>query len=66
VASISRHTSQGTRREFVWDCDDEAKRIRGVIPAIPIRASPFETITDTCRRLDKAERADKLIQLTLK
>jgi hypothetical protein len=37
-----------------------------VIPALPIPEAQFETIIVTCRDLDKADRADKLIQLTLK
>src|SRR5690349_2357860 len=60
------YTKQGTGREFVWDFEEEARRIRGVIPVIPIPAAQFETIITTCRDLEKAERADKLVQLTLK
>jgi 2-methylcitrate dehydratase PrpD len=59
------YTKQGTGREFVWDFEEEARRIRGVVPVLPIPAPQFETIISTCRDLDKAERADKLIQLTL-
>ena len=60
------YTKQGTGREFVWDFEEEARRIRGVVPALPIPATQFETIVATCRDLEKADRADKLIQLTLK
>jgi 2-methylcitrate dehydratase PrpD len=60
------YTKQGTGREFVWDFEEEARRIRGAIPAIPIPVPQFESIISTCRELDKAERADKLVQLTLK
>jgi 2-methylcitrate dehydratase PrpD len=59
------YTKQGTGREFVWDFEEEARRIRGVIPCIPIPATQFETIISTCRELERAERADKLVQLTL-
>src|SRR5687768_6329177 len=59
------YTKQGTGREFIWDFEEEARRIRGVIPAIPIPEKQFETIIATCRDLDKADRADKLIQLTM-
>src|SRR5688572_8776846 len=59
------YTKQSTGREFVWDFEEEARRIRGVIPAIPIPEKQFETIIATCRDLDKADRADKLIQLTM-
>jgi 2-methylcitrate dehydratase PrpD len=60
------YTKQSTGREFVWDFEEEARRIRGAIPALPIPEAQFETIIATCRDLDKEERADKLIKLTLK
>jgi len=60
------YTKQSTGREFVWDFDEEVKRIRGVTSVLPIPKSQFETIISTCRDLDKAERADKLVHLTLK
>jgi 2-methylcitrate dehydratase PrpD len=60
------YTKQGTGREFVWDFEEEARRIRGVVPVLPIREPQFETIVATCRTLDRADRADKLIELTLK
>ena len=59
------YTKQSTGREFVWDFEEEAKRIRGVDSVLPIPVAKFETIISTCRDLDKADRADKLIQLTL-
>ena len=60
------YTKQSTGREFIWDFDEEARRIRDVIPVLPIPASQFESIIATCRELDRTDRADKLIQLTLK
>jgi hypothetical protein len=60
------YTKQGTGREFIWDFNEEARRIRGVIPGLPIPAEQFEEIIATCRDLDRQDRADKLIQLTLK
>jgi 2-methylcitrate dehydratase PrpD len=59
------YTKQSTGREFMWDFDEEVRRIRDVIPGIPISAAQFETIIATCRDLDRQDRADKLIQLTL-
>jgi hypothetical protein len=59
------YARQGTGREFVWDFDEEARRIRDVIPVVPISAVQFESIIDTCRNLDGAARADKLLELTL-
>ncbi len=59
-------TVQGTGREFIWDFDVEARRIRAVVPGVPISAAQFESIIETCRDLDRRERADALIKLTLK
>jgi 2-methylcitrate dehydratase PrpD len=60
------YTKQATGREFIWDFNEEARRIRGVVPGLPIPAAQFEEIIAACRDLDRQDRADKLIQLTLK
>jgi 2-methylcitrate dehydratase PrpD len=59
------YTKQSTGREFMWDFNEEAHRIRDVIPGLPIPAAQFEAIIATCRDLDRQDRADTLIQLTL-
>ena len=60
------YTKQSTGREFIWDFDEEARRIRGVVPGLPIPAAQFDDIIATCRDLDRQNRADRLIGLTLK
>ena len=60
------YTKQATGREFMWDFEEEARRISDVIPGLPIPAAQFEDIIATCRNLDSQDRADKLVQLTLK
>src|SRR5256712_4237012 len=60
------YTKQSTGREFMWDFDEEARRIREVIPGIPIPAAQFEDIVATCRDLDRQDRADTPIHLTLR
>jgi 2-methylcitrate dehydratase PrpD len=60
------YTKQATGREFIWDFDEEARRIRGVVPGIPIPERQFEDIVATCRDLDRHERADRLVRSTLK
>src|SRR3989442_133462 len=60
------YTKQSTGREFIWDFDEEVRRIREVIPGLPIPAAQFEDIIATCRDLDRQDRADRLIGLTLK
>jgi hypothetical protein len=59
------YTKQATGREFIWNFDEEARRIREVVPGLPIPAAQFEDIIATCRDLDRHDRADRLIQLTL-
>jgi 2-methylcitrate dehydratase PrpD len=59
------YTRQATGREFIWDFNEEARRIRGVIPGLPIPAAQFEDLIATCGDLDRQERADRLVQLTL-
>lgn len=61
----SSHTIQGTGREFIWDFDEQARRIRGVSGGLPISAARFEDIIETCRTLDQQARADALVKLTL-
>jgi 2-methylcitrate dehydratase PrpD len=60
------YTRQSTGREFMWDFNEEARRIRDVIPGLTIPEDQFENIIATCRNLDREDRADRLIQLTLK
>jgi 2-methylcitrate dehydratase PrpD len=60
------YTKQATGREFMWDFNEEVRRIREVIPGLPIPAAQFDEIIATCRDVERVEKADKLIQLTLK
>jgi hypothetical protein len=60
------YTKQGTGREFIWDFEEHARRIREVIPGLPIPGAQFENMISTCRELDRQEQASKLVQLTLK
>jgi 2-methylcitrate dehydratase PrpD len=59
------YTKQSSGREFMWDFAEETRRIRDVTPGLPIPAARFEDIIATCRDLDRQERADRLLQLTL-
>jgi 2-methylcitrate dehydratase PrpD len=60
------HVKQGTGREFIWDYEEQARRIREVAPALPIPAGQYEELISACRDLEREQRADKLVQLTLK
>ena len=59
------YTKQSTGREFIWDFDEEARRLRDVLPGLPVPAAQFEDIIATCRDLDRQARADTLMGLTL-
>jgi 2-methylcitrate dehydratase PrpD len=60
--SFTRHA---TGREFIWNFDEEARRIRGVVPGVPVSADQFEALITTCRDLDSLEQASRLVDLTL-
>ena len=59
-------TKQSTGREFMWDFDEEARRIKDVIPGLPISKGQFEEIISVCRNLDAHDRAARLVDLTIK
>ncbi|MGZ8156484.1 MAG: MmgE/PrpD family protein [Burkholderiales bacterium] len=59
------YTKQGTGREFIWDFEELARRLRAVTPALPIAPGRFEEIVAACRELDRIDRASKLVELTL-
>ena len=59
------YTKQGTGREFIWDFDEEARRIRDVVPGLPIPAAQFERSSRRAAISTAQARADKLVQLTL-
>jgi hypothetical protein len=59
-------TKEGTGREFIWDFEEEARRIRSVTPGLAISEGQFAELIDTCRHLDRLDRAaQKLISLTI-
>jgi MmgE/PrpD N-terminal domain len=59
-------TKEGTGREFIWDFEEEARRIRPVAPGLAIGEGQFAALIDACRDLDRLDRAaEKLIALTL-
>src|SRR5208283_3903723 len=58
-------TREGTGREFIWDFEEEARRIQPVTPGLAIGETQFAALIDSCRHLDFIERAArKLISLT--
>ena len=60
------YTQQGTGREFIWDFNEQARRIRGIDPGLPIPVAQYESIISMCRDLEKQPRADALVKLMVK
>jgi len=58
-------TKAGSGREFIWDFEEEVRRISPIIPGIPIPEAQYKELVGACRDLDKLDRADKLIGLTV-
>ena len=59
-------TKEGTGREFIWDFEEEALRIRPIAPGLAIAEAQFAELIDACRRLDTLDHAaQKLIGLTI-
>jgi hypothetical protein len=62
-----RHfTKEGTGREFIWDFEEQARRIRPIAPGLAISETQFAELIDGCRHLDRVDRAAaRLISLTV-
>jgi hypothetical protein len=59
------YTKQASGREFIWDIDEEVRRLQGILPGIPIPESQFQELVDACSNLDALGDATRLIALTL-
>ena len=59
-------TKEGTGREFIWDFEEQARRIRPIAPGLAISEAQFAELLDSCRHLDLVDRAaEMLIGLTV-
>jgi len=57
---------EGDGREFIWDFEEQARRIQPVAPGVGIAAGQFATLIDTCRHLERVDTAAQtLIDLTI-
>jgi hypothetical protein len=57
---------EGTGREFVWDFEEHVHRMQSVRSGLAISPDQYDTLVDTCRRLDTVENAGiRLIALTV-
>ncbi|HVH75495.1 MAG TPA: MmgE/PrpD family protein [Stellaceae bacterium] len=57
---------EGTGREFIWDFEEEARRIAPIAPGLAIGEEQFRQLIEACRRLDALDNAAaRLIALTV-
>ncbi|HEV2301160.1 MAG TPA: MmgE/PrpD family protein [Stellaceae bacterium] len=57
---------EGTGREFIWDFEEEARRIAPIAPGLAIGETQFRELIEACRRLDRLDdAAARLIALTV-
>src|SRR3954453_14651306 len=60
------YTREGTGREFIWDFEEEARRIGPIAPGTAIGEARFAELIDGCRRLDTLDHAaSTLISVTI-
>ena len=59
------YTRQATGREFMWDFDEEVRRIRPVAPGLPISPAQFERVIAACRDLEREPTVASLVGLTI-
>jgi 2-methylcitrate dehydratase PrpD len=60
------YTREGTGREFIWDFEELARRLRPISSGLAIPEARYERLIDTCRRLDGIDNAAAaLIELTI-
>jgi len=60
------YTRDGTGREFIWDFEEQARRIQAVAPGLAIPATQFAELVDACRNLESVDTAGRsLIALTI-
>ena len=58
-------TRAATGREFIWDFDEEVRRLEPIVPGLPIPEAQYSALIAACRGLDGLDKADRLISLTL-
>jgi hypothetical protein len=59
-------TKEGTGREFIFDFETLAGRLRPLADGVAIGAARYGELVDTCRRLDAIDNAaERLIALTV-
>jgi len=56
---------QASGKEFIWDFEEEARRLQEVVPGLPIPPGQFDALVEACRGLDGLARAADMVDLTV-
>jgi 2-methylcitrate dehydratase PrpD len=60
-----KHTRRSTGREFIWDFDEEVRRLADIGPALPIPESRWRRLIEACRKLEDLPKASEVVRLTV-
>jgi 2-methylcitrate dehydratase PrpD len=59
-------TKEGTGREFIWDFEEQARRIQPVVSGLAIGSAQFAELIESCRNLNRVDKAaERLISLSI-
>ena len=59
------HVGEFTGQEFKWDFEEDARRLRGLIPGLPITENRFDELIKVVARLEELPFIGELLQLTI-
>jgi hypothetical protein len=62
----SSYVDEYTGDEFKWDFEEDARRLQGSIPGLPISPERYEEFVDTVRRLDELNSVQQILQLSIR
>ena len=54
-------TREGTGREFIWDFEEQVRRIKPITPGLAISPTQYDSLIDACRTLETVEGAGKIL-----
>jgi 2-methylcitrate dehydratase PrpD len=60
-----QYSRTATGREFIWDFDEEVRRLGGIETGLPIAPGQYRELTEACRNLDALDTASHLIDCSL-
>ncbi len=59
------HVGEFTGQEFKWDFEEDARRLRGLVPGLPITEKRFDELIEVVAHLEELPLTGQLLQLTI-